>query len=347
MSIHPSKSKYLHLTNGIPIKDDIVIDGKMRMQPIDEKGYNWLGFWLSQFNSVPEILKFHFKMKMVHIGSFYSWLDVNRDTPIKIKLQVLYGCMFQAMLYSIEAWGDIDFLSDDLRKIEKKALKSCLGVKLSTPDDIVYQELDIPDIVATIKDRQLNFMENFMELAEDSAVAKNIWNLYCYEMSRLDCSSFYEYYSTLQNDEKARNMSERTARLQNSTQSRATTYRELTKLQYCNSLYSTFLMERHRITITRWRLSCHQLKIETARYKRPKPPREERKCSMCHVLEDENHALFLCRAHEWIRFQHRQTLEKYTNVTDILHPKSVEDANAIAKYLKDIEDNMAKLNMLK
>ena len=68
---------------------------------------------------------------------------------------------------------------------------------------------------------------------------------------------------------------------------------------------------------------------------------------MCHVLEDENHALFLCRAHEWIRFQHRQTLEKYTNVTDILHPKSVEDANAIAKYLKDIEDNMAKLNMLK
>ena len=87
--------------------------------------------------------------------------------------------MFQAILYSIEAWGDIDFLSDDLRKIEKKALKSCLGVKLSTPDDIVYQELDIPDIVATIKDRQLNFMENFMELTEDSAVAKNIWNLYC------------------------------------------------------------------------------------------------------------------------------------------------------------------------
>ena len=99
--------------------------------------------------------------------------------------------------------------------------------------------------------------------------------------------------------------------------------------------------------ITRWRLSCHQLKIETARYKKPKPPREERKCSICHVLEDENHALFLCRAHDWIRFQHRQTLEKYTNVTDILHPKSVEDANAIAKYLKDIEDNMAKLNMLK
>ena len=43
-----------------------------------------------------------------------------------------------------------------------------------------------------------------MELEEDAAVAKNIWNLYCHEMSRLDCSSFYEYYSTLQNDEKAR-----------------------------------------------------------------------------------------------------------------------------------------------
>ena len=347
MSIHPSKSKYLHLTNNVPLTNDIIIDGKMRMQPIDEKGYNWLGFGLSKFNSVSEILRFHFKMKMVHVSSFYSWLDVNRDTPIKIKLQVLYGCMFQAILYSSEAWGDIDFISDDLRKMEKKALKSCLGVKLSTPDDIVYQELDIPDIVSVIKERQLNFMKNFMQLGEDSAVAKKIWKLYCDEMSRLGCSSFTDYYCTLQDDEKVRNMSERKIRLQNATQSMATRYRELTKLQHCNSLYSTFLMERHRIIITRWRLSCHQLKIETARYKKPKPPREERKCSICHVMEDESHALFVCRAHEWVRFQHRETLEKYTNVTDILNPKSVEDANAVAKYLKEIEDNMVKLNMVK
>ena len=294
-----------------------------------------------------DILRFHFKMKMEHVSSFYSSLDVNRDAPIKIKLQVLYGCMFHAILYSSEAWGDIDFISDDLKKIEKKALKSCLGVKLRTPDDIVYQELNIPDIVSTTKDRQFNFMKRFMQLDEDSAVAKKVWNLYCYEMSKRDCSSFSEYYSTLQDDLKTRNMSERKMRLQNATQSMTTRYRELTKLQYCNSLYNAFLMERHRIVITRWRLSCHQLKIETARYKNPKPPREERKCTLCCVIEDESHALFVCKAHEWIRFEHRKTLEKYTNVTDILNPKSVEDANAIGKYIKEIEDNMVKLNMIK
>ena len=191
-------------------------------------------------------------------------------------------------------------------------------------------------------------MENFTQLVEDSAVAKKIWKLYCHEMSRIDCpSSFYEYYSNLQDDSKARNMSERKIRLQNATQSRATTYREVTKLQYCNPLYNTFLMERRRITITRWRLSCHQLKIETARYMKPKPPREERKCFICNIMEDEKHALFTCKAHEWIRFQHRKILEKYTNVTDLLSPVSVEEAIAVAKYLKGIENNMVKLNMVK
>ena len=68
---------------------------------------------------------------------------------------------------------------------------------------------------------------------------------------------------------------------------------------------------------------------------------------MCSVVEDAKHALFLCKAHEWIRFQHRKILEVYNEVTDILNPKTVEDADKIGRYIKEIEDNMVKLNMAK
>ena len=93
------------------------------------------------------------------------------------------------------------------------------------------------------------------------------------------------------------------------------------------------------------RLSCHPLYIETARYKRPKPPRIERTCMICKVIEDEEHALFSCRAHVEIRHQHRKLLTEYRNAKAILHPRNSEDVISISKYLQDIEENMDKLNM--
>ena len=56
-------------------------------------------------------------------------------------------------------WGDIDFIANDFNLIEKKALKSCLAVKLSTADDIIFQELNIADIISRIRDRQFNFVK--------------------------------------------------------------------------------------------------------------------------------------------------------------------------------------------
>ena len=43
-------------------------------------------------------------------------------------------------------------------------------------------------------------------------------------------------------------------------------YTELTGIKYCHALYETYLREDLRILITRWRMSCLQLEIETGRY---------------------------------------------------------------------------------
>lgn len=80
---------------------------------------------------------------------------------------VLYGCMFPALLYSCEAWGYKPYRKD-LLAIKREAFKSCLGVKQSTPNYLIYAEV--------IKDRQYNLFQKFSSLDENDAIVKNIWN---------------------------------------------------------------------------------------------------------------------------------------------------------------------------
>ena len=59
-----------------------------------------------------------------------------------------------------------------------------------------------------------------------------------------------------------------------------------------------------RVSLTRLRVSAHQLRIEIGRYHRPKPlPVEERLCQMCNLsaVEDELHFVFQCPRYNDIR----------------------------------------------
>ena len=306
----------------------------------------WLGFWLSDTNDISEIIQHHISKKMVHISSFYSWLAINEDTPIKVKLLVLYVCLFATLLYSCEVWVNLEEVSEKLLMIEKKALKSCLGVKPSTPDDLVYLELNKANIVSTIRDRQYNFFRKFMNQNEDSAIAMNIWNLYNNNVDS-ESEGVIHYFQNLEPGSKKKDIEARKERTNTSELSMTTRYRKVTNLDYCDILYDSFITEKNRIVITRWRLSCHSLHIETGRYQRPRLPRNERICSVCHTMEDEHHALFVCTAHTFIRARYSELLSTHTSVSSILHPDTIEDANTIGNYIRDIERNMETLKMVR
>ena len=80
-----------------------------------------------------------------------------------------------------------------------------------------------------------------------------------------DEDSFLAYYLRLQADHMnsnttanniiENNIAERKNKLQNAETTRITTYKEITNLDYNNTLYNSFVNDELRITITRWRLS--------------------------------------------------------------------------------------------
>ena len=51
-----------------------------------------------------------------------------------------------------ETWGDLSAISEKVLKEERQALKQILGVKSSTPNNLLFIELDRADIVGTMKD---------------------------------------------------------------------------------------------------------------------------------------------------------------------------------------------------
>ena len=59
------------------------------------------------------------------------------------------------------------------------------------------------------------------------------------------------------------------------------------------------VLEHERLTVTRFRLSSHNLAIETGRLSRR--PRDSRLCPECRLLQDERHALAECQINSDIR----------------------------------------------
>ena len=68
---------------------------------------------------------------------------------------------------------------------------------------------------------------------------------------------------------------------------------------------------RHRIALTKLRLSNHKLAIETGRYSRPFKKPAERTCPICKIeMEDESHFLNICSAYQEERCSLLHYLEK-------------------------------------
>ena len=322
------KTKYLHLSNE-PTTDPIIIDEHRRIESAHKNGYNYLGMlFVASILLKDQILK-NLNTKIINVHKFYAWLEHNMDTPIKIKLLVLYGCALAALLYGVETWWEIDSFREKVLLIERKALKRCLGVKSSTPNNILYIELNKADIISTICDRQYQFFQKLSDLTEEEAVVKHVVNL----CKHLDIIKHYEgLTNTNRDDDLAMKKNE----VMNSTETMKQRYFSLTNNTYCSPIYESFIKEEYRILLTRWRLSCFDLRIETGRYNGT--PREERLCSLCEVVEDEQHVFFSCRAYNSIRTQFETLLAENPTPRHLLNPTSKEMAEEVGLFLKLIED---------
>ena len=179
------------------------------------------------------------------------------------------------------------------------------------------------------------FFNKLNDMTEDEAIVKSILQL-CNDSEPI------KYYPNLVKDHNSICINERKVRMKDSTQTLTKRYTDLTNLEYSTTIYDSFINEELRIVLTRWRLSCTDLNIETGRYTGLNP--EEILCSFCpDYVEDEHHAIFVCRAYLGLRIQFSELLRKNNSVKLILNPKNLETATEVGTYLHLIEEERKKL----
>jgi hypothetical protein len=103
--------------------------------------------------------------------------------------------------------------------------------------------------------------------------------------------------------------------------------------------------------LTKLRLSSHSLLIEKGRYFRPKIKRENRLCSQCNQIEDEQHFLIHCTKFANVRkllfkklninLQDLCLSEYMKTITRLLNPNSIDDTMNICHYYLYIKDCMS------
>ena len=312
-------------TKPMPVGDTFI-------NSISDEGYNYLGMSFVATNVLNIILMHNISIRMKQVAKYYAWLEINENTPIETKLLVFDNCCLKALLYGSEGWGDISCIEKKLITVEMKVLKRILNVKGGTCNDLVYYELKRSDIVSKIKDQQYNFFQKVKNFSTEDAVVVRFLQI-CGD------SSVVRYYENLTGDNESTFMNALSANIQSSSKSMIVYYRELI-LPEKSCIYTSYLNDYFRKVITRWRLSCHRLKIETMRYSRPFVEREDRKCDTCDVLEDEAHAIFDCPLFDDVREEYQHLLATNGTISSILNPSrdSIVDVSKMLYAIQNIVD---------
>ena len=191
--------------------------------------------------------------------------------------------------------------------------------------------------MSKIMDRQYAFAHKLDSISEEEALVVCLWN-------RSQHLNIARYYNSLDNSNYVRNKTDRAVSLIASEKTQDIRYRELIGIDQTNCLYDSYVNDSYRTVITRWRLSNHELAIETGRYERPMIERDQRVCRTCLVLEDEEHVFFVCPLYTNIRRDHPNIFNVHSSVTSILNPPTVEILYETGRVLFDIEKTHKKYN---
>ena len=109
-----------------------------------------------------------------------------------------------------------------------------LGVKSGTPDDIIFTEINRPDLISKIYQRQFKFYLRFQSMTDISA-AKKIWTKF-QQLGNYSEKPYLKHYENLSSNITNDNISSRLNRIRTSNKSMTLRYFRLFNCQYNKTL---------------------------------------------------------------------------------------------------------------
>ena len=309
MVINDKKTKFMVINGSDEDRTKMSMEG-LTIDHCDV--YVYLGAVFTSDGSTKSAIEEHYKMKQSHFHKLVIFLQTNVDMPFSAKRKVVDACFNAAILYGCESWIGVSCQVID--KLYIGAIKSLLGVRKTTANDLCLLELGVPPLQALVKQRQHDFFTKMVN--ERSSVYHDPF-FFAYELTR-DLNPVT--YRSINNVLSVGNhiviaIDVLKARVLRTGRTKFVTYREINPLLISHDVYSkqhndSFIDEMYRVSFTRLRLSSHNLRVETGRWSRQ--PRERRLCQ-CGQVQDEKHVIEQCPLTERFRFFH-PTVVKFPDI---------------------------------
>jgi hypothetical protein len=260
-----------------------------------------------------QALKALFKLK--------SYLYKFTNVSVSHMLELFDKLILPILTYGSEISGFSN--ADQLEKIHLKFCKQLLGVRPQTQNNFVYGELGRMTIkqhriVSAIRYwlkitnsadfKYISCMYNIMLTDLEKQPLKNNWakqikialeslgftDVWLYGVGNPDI-----FMNVLK--QRVRDTFIQTWNGELGLSSRADSYKLFSDFGFKEYL-NIVNIRKFRIELSRLRTSSHRLNIESGRWHKPRPiPRNERKCDVCNILEDEFHFLFECQMYSEYR----------------------------------------------
>ena len=237
------------------------------------------------------------------------------DTTLHgVKRKVFDAVMTSKVLYGCESW-----LADNLKKIEvlyMGALKSLLGVRKQTANNIVLIEAGADSVKDKIMKQQKNFLQKKLQ-DEDEPLTK------VYRLCEQGNTKGYRYLQRVINFEYKGLETIRASVVDNTTSTKLTTYKTLNPELSLNEVYKEtthHIPDYVRVEYTRFRTGSHSLNIEKGRWSRI--PADERFCTCDHQsVQNEQHVIYNCPLTDHLR--QNFDISQETELAEIFRKKNV------------------------
>ena len=233
--------------------------------------------------------------------------------PTRLALKIFQSQLAPILLYGCEVWGpymDYDWVSWEKSKIEQvhvQFLKRILGCNFKTSNIMTRGEVGVRPLILEIMNRVINYTKSVKERKTStvhSALNFEIHNTHSPNFTMFVSKIFpnlqeVESFSRMKTRKSLNDFYDRYWVSKLSESPKAITYASIKNTVFFEKYLFTIGNFKHKIALSRFRLSNHDLLIEKGRHMRPRLERNDRKCFFCKdKIENEIHFLSECPLYE-------------------------------------------------
>ena len=160
ISLQISKCSFLCINSKEPNDKQPITIGNETINITREEVY--LGSTITDSLNLKEDIAAESKRRNANIIKYYAFLRKNKYAPTYIKLKVLDACVLSSLIYNAETWANTTI--KELEVKYRKILKTILGVKWSTCNEMVYLELGKVPLQILVEIKQYIFWKKVKEL---------------------------------------------------------------------------------------------------------------------------------------------------------------------------------------